>query len=437
MNLSGESWSVYVRGESVEAGEALEFMRRNRELLCRAYWKQLELNPMLRRYFWFGRGRHKVFPELENLKRAFEGLLRKTFAKKLPPPEAYGSLDAVEKPQVTEFYDPKRFPPRAWIGAFDLDLKHASVEPDEILPRFLLAVEALMDWGVEPEIRLSGGGLHLTFPFPQLQEPVTVNRELADWLGRRFKVPFDEKIYSRHRMFRLTFSWHKSGIFTLPLDPWELEEMRWEELRGLASSLSEVRERLKGYGSRWLPLGRVVEPEKLEKLLSLLKPVKLEPPIVVKKKRRVEQSSSGWTIRRYIPDLGPVEYVPELEEYGYIRVMVEKEVLLKDGKLNAAWLILAPAVARGIVTREEAENWFRKAAAAYNVDPEPYLKKLEVEVRRRDGKTIHFPEFALPLWRSLLEERRRDGEPLHDFYKAVRGPLLEALTEKGLLRKLG
>ena len=405
-------------------------MRRNRELLCSAYWKQLTPAESLRRYFWFGRGRHKVFPEPENLKRAFEGQLRKTLAKKLPPPEAYGSLDAVEKPKVTEFYDPKRFAPRAWIGAFDLDLKHASVEPDGILPRFLHAVEALMNWGVEPEIRLSGGGVHATFPFPSAEEPVAVNRELAEWLGKRFQVPFDPKIYTSHRLFRLTFSWHKSGIFTLPLDPWELEELKWVELRELASNLKEVKRRLKGYGVRWQPLGAVAEPEKLEKLLKLLKPLKLEPPVVVSAKKRVKK---GWRAVG-TSDFGLVEYSAKLEGYGWLEALVKEGVLVRDGKMNMAWLVLAPAAARGLITVEDGESWLRKAAEALSADPDPYLEKFRKEVERRKGKSVGEPELALPTWRSLLTKTRKDGSPLESYYEVVRFPLLEALMEKGLVR---
>jgi len=45
--------------------------------------------------------------------------------------------------------------------------------------------------------------------------------------------------------------------------------------------------------------------------------------------------------------------------------------------------------------------WLRAAAEACGVDPEPYLKKLEGELRRREGKSTSSPELALPVWRSL------------------------------------
>jgi len=91
-------------------------------------------------------------------------------------------------------------------------------------------------------------------------------------------------------------------------------------------------------------------------------------------------------------------------------------------------------------SKREAEAflaWLRAAVEACGVDPEPYLKELEGELRRREGKSASSPELALPVWRSLLEGRRRDGKPLEEYYEAVRWPLFDALAEKGLLRKLG
>jgi len=417
----------------VEAGEALEFMRRNREQLCSAYWSQLAPTENLRRYFWTGKGRHKLLPERENLERLFASQLRKSREEKLPPPEAYGSLDVTVKPPCPDFYKPEKYPVQGWLAAFDLDLKHSPTPPDEVLPRFLAAAEKLLDWGVEPEIRLSGGGLHLTFPFPPVEEPVAVNRELAEWLGRRFQVLFDTKIYSSHRMFRLSFSWHKSGVFSIPLDPWELEELKWVELRELASNLKEVKRRLKGYGLRWQPLGAAAEPEKLVKLLKLLKPLKLEPPVVVAVKKRVEK---GWRAVE-TPDYGPVVYSAKLEGYGWLEALVKEGVLVRDGKMNMAWLVLAPAAARGLISVEDGESWLRKAAEALSADPEPYLEKFRKEVERRRGKSVGEPELALPTWRSLLTKTRKDGSPLESYYEVIRLPLLEVLMEKGLVRGLG
>jgi hypothetical protein len=108
--------------------------------------------------------------------------------------------------------------------------------------------------------------------------------------------------------------------------------------------------------------------------------------------------------------------------------------LIKDGKLNAAWLMLAPAVARGLLAMEKAEEWLRKAAEACGVDPEPYIEKFRREVERRKGRPEGSPELALPTWRSLLARRKKDGSPLEDYYEAIRKPLLEALVEKGLVR---
>jgi hypothetical protein len=129
-----------------------------------------------------------------------------------------------------------------------------------------------------------------------------------------------------------------------------------------------------------------------------------------------------------------VEYSPELEGYGWIKTLVEREVYLREGKLNLTWLVLAPAVAGGLLPLEKVEEWLRKAAEACGVDPKRYLSKLRSEIQRRKGRPEGSPELALPTWRTLLTKRKKDGSPLEDYYEAIRRPLLEALVEKGLVR---
>jgi len=417
----------------VEAAEALELMRKNCELFANAYWKQLAPGPELRRFFWSGKGQHRVFAEEENFSRYLRGKLKDCFLYRRPPPEAHGSLDLTLKPKApVEFYRRESLKLCGWLAALDLDLREQRLEPDEAVRRFAEAVEFLYRWGIEAEIRLSGGGVHATFPLPPLEEPVAVNRGLAELLAKRFKLVFDGKVYAgEHHLMRLTFSWHKNGIFAVPLWPWELEQ-KWGELQSLASNPEEVVERLKSYGSRFAPLGAVAEPERFNALLRLLEP-KGEPVRLPANlfRRRSWKKAEGWRVCE-APGLGSVEYSAELEGYGYLRALVERGVLLRDGKLNAAWLLLAPAVARGVLSEAEAEDWLRGAAEACRANPEPYLKKLREEVRRRVGKSGE--ELALPTWRSLLTKTKKDGTPLEDYYEAVRKPLLEALAEKGLVR---
>jgi len=415
----------------MNAAEALAFMRKNWREFSTAYWLQLAPDSTVRRYFWSGTGQHRAFAEEEGFAKYLRGKLKECYMHRKPPLEAHGSLDLTVKPKApVEFYSGS--PVYGRITAVDLDLREQKVEPGEALERFAKAVNLLLDWGVEPEIRLSGGGVHLTFPLPLLEDPCGFNRKLLRWLGKKCKLVFDEKVCAEHHLMRLTFSWHSKGLFALPLDPWELE-LKWEELQALAANLEEVERRLKGYGVRWQPIGGPVELERFRALLKLLEPEESGGGLSKRPLRRVWRKPEGW-VRCEVPGLGRVEYSAELEGFGYVRALVEKEVLLKDGKLNAAWLLLAPAVARGLLSREEAESWLRKAAEACGRDPEPYLKKFEYELRRRAGKGSGSPELALPSWRSLLTGRKKNGELLEDYYGAVREPLLEALMEKCLVR---
>jgi hypothetical protein len=338
------------------------------------------------------------------------------------------------EPRVVEVYGGVELPVEARLGALDLDMKHQEAPPDEILPRFAEAVDYLAKWGIMPELRLSGGGVHATFPlYPApVGDVLAVNEKLAEHLSSRFKLRFDPKIYSEHRLFRLSFSWHKSGVFSIPLRPWELEELKWEDLRSLAGETEEVEARLLDYGWTWKPLGELEDPEKACKLFRILKPLEIAAPPPVKVGRRAG-AKSGWR-RVETPDLGTIEYSRELEGFGWVEAAVEAGALIKDGKLNAAWLMLAPAVARGLLPMEKAEEWLRKAAEACGTDPEPYIEKFRREVQRRKGRPEGSPELALPTWRTLLTKRKKDGSPLEDYYEAIRKPLLEALAEKGLVR---
>jgi hypothetical protein len=72
-------------------------------------------------------------------------------------------------------------PAEARLGALDLDMKHQEVPPDETLARFAEAVGYLVKWGILPELRLSGGGVHATFPlYPAPAEALAVNEKLAE-----------------------------------------------------------------------------------------------------------------------------------------------------------------------------------------------------------------------------------------------------------------
>jgi hypothetical protein len=416
----------------VEAETALGFVKKNLKHLLGAYWRQLAVGD-LRRYVWFGRGKHLLFPGFQEFKKAYFKAMRESLLESGQPLEVFGSLDMAMEPRVVEVYGEAELPVEARLGALDLDMKHQEVPPDEALARFAEAVDHLAKWGILPELRLSGGGVHATFPlYPAPADALAVNEKLAEHLSRRFKLRFDPAIYSEHRLFRLSFSWHKSGVFSIPLRPWELEELKWEDLRRLAGDAEEVEARLRDYGWTWKPLGELEDPERACKLFRLLKPLEIAAPPAVKVGRRA--GAKGDWRRVKTPDLGTVEYSPELEGFGWVEAAVEAGALLRDGKLNAAWLMLAPAVARNLLAMEKAEEWLRKAAEACGVDPEPYIEKFRREVERRKGRPEGSPELALPTWRTLLARRKKDGNPLSDYYDAIRGPLLEALAEKGLVR---
>jgi len=417
----------------VEAEAGFFFIRKSWKPLLEAYWRQLAVGG-LRRYVWFGRGKHLLFPGFREFKKAYFKALRESFIESGQPLEVFGSLDMVAAPEAVAVYGEVELPAEARLGALDLDMKHQEVPPDEILARFAEAVDYLAKWGIMPELRLSGGGVHATFPlYPApVGDVLAVNEKLAEHLSRRFKLRFDPKIYSGHRLFRLSFSWHKSGVFSIPLRPWELEELKWEDLRRLAGEPEEVEARLRDYGWTWKPLGELEDPEKACKLFRIMKPLEIAAPLAVKVGRRAG-AKSGWR-KVETPDLGTIEYSRELEGFGWVEAAVEAGALIKDGKLNAAWLMLAPAVARGLLAMEKAEEWLRKAAEACGVDPEPYIEKFRREVERRKGRPEGSPELALPTWRSLLARRKKDGSPLEDYYEAIRKPLLEALVEKGLVR---
>jgi hypothetical protein len=421
----------------VEAGEALAFMREHVDSFANAYWGQLALGG-LRRFFWRGGSdAHRAFRDLE----AFSGYLRRKlkecFLYRRSPPEAHGSLEMVPAPKApVDFYRKEAAKPLAWLGILDLDFRSQKVEPEEVRRRFAAAVEFLRGKGVEPEIHLSRDGYHAVFRLPPLEDPLAARTALAGFLSRRFELVFDtQPLEAEHHMVRLTFSWHPAGgLFCVPLHWWELEELNVEELRGLGRDPEEVEARLREYGGEWRPLGEIVEPEAFNALLTLLAAPEDAPSWshkfgAPKRLKRVE----GWRSLR-APDLGAVEYAGELEGFGWVRVLIERQVYPKDGKLNLAWLVLAPAVAKGILSETEAAEWLRRAAELCGKDPSPYLKKLEGEIRRRRGREPSSEELALPTWRSLLTRQRKDGRPLSGHYEKIRKPLLEALAEKGLVR---
>ena len=418
----------------MEVGEALAFMREHADLFADAYWGQLAQGE-LRRFFWRGGSDgHRAFRDLEAFSGYLRRKLRECFRYRQPPPEAHGSLEMVPAPKApVEFYKKEAAKPLAWLGILDLDFRSQKVEAEEARKRFAAAIGFLRERGVEPEIHLSRDGYHAVFQLPPLEDPLAARKALAGYLSRRFKLTIDlQPLEAEHHMARLTFSWHPAGgLFCVPLYWWELEELTVEELKGLGRDPKEVEVRLRGYGAEWKPLGEIAEPESFEALLTLLEPEKAAPAPAFRKWRvRVQE---GWRSLE-VPDLGVVEYAGELEGFGWIRVLVERQVYPKDGKLNLVWLALAPAVAKGILSEAEAAEWLRKATELCGKDPSPYLKKLEGEIRRRRGRGPSSEELALPTWRSLLLRTRKDARPLSGHYEKIRKPLLEALGEKGLVR---
>jgi hypothetical protein len=267
----------------VEAEAGFAFVKKNWRPLLEAYWRQLAVGG-LRRFAWFGVGKHLLFPGFEDFREAYFSVLKDSRRGGGRPPEVFGSLDMAMEPKVVEVYGEVELPVEARLGALDLDMKKPDAPRDELRARFAEAVDHLAKWGILPELRLSGGGLHATFPlYPApVGDALEANRRLAEHLSRSFKLPLDPAIYSGHRLFRLSFSWHKSGVFSIPLRPWELEELKWEDLRGLAGDTEEVKARLLDYGWTWKPLGELEDPEKACKLFRLLKPLDLPQPVVLK-----------------------------------------------------------------------------------------------------------------------------------------------------------
>ena len=299
----------------MEAEAALGFVRKNLKHLLGAYWRQLAVGG-LRRYAWLGRGKHLLFPRLEDFGKAYSKALRESFLEEGQPLEVFGSLDMVMEPSAVAVYGEAELPVEARLGALDLDMKRLDAPRDELRARFAEAVDYLAKWGILPELRLSGGGLHATFPlYPApVGDVLEANRRLAEHLSRRFQLPLDPAIYSEHRLFRLSFSWHKSGVFSIPLRPWELEELKWEDLRGLAGDTEEVKARLRDYGWTWKPLGELEDPERACRLFRLLKPLDLPQPVVL----RIAPRRKGR--RRGLRELSE----PELEElYRILRPFYE------------------------------------------------------------------------------------------------------------------
>jgi hypothetical protein len=298
----------------VEAEAGFAFVKKNWRPLLEAYWRQLAVGG-LRRYVWLGRGKHLLLPSFKDFKEVYFSVLKEVRREEGRPLEVFGSLDMVMEPKVVEVYSEVELPVEARLGAFDLDMKHQEAPPDEALTRFAEALDYLVKWGILPELRLSGGGVHATFPlYPAPVDVLEANRRLAEHLSSRFKLRFDPAIYSEHRLFRLSFSWHKSGVFSIPLRPWELEELKWEDLRRLAGTPSEVEARLLDYRWTWKPLGELEDPEKACKLFRLLKPLDLPQPMVLRIAPRWKGGRRG---QRELSE-------PELEElYSILRPFYE------------------------------------------------------------------------------------------------------------------
>ena len=299
----------------MEAEAGFAFVKKNWRPLLEVYWRQLAVGG-LRRFVWFGVGKHLLFPGFGDFREAYFSVLKDSRRGGGQPPEVFGSLDMAMEPRVVEVYGEVELPVEARLGALDLDMKKPDAPRDELRARFAEAVDYLMKWGILPELRLSGGGLHATFPlYPApVGDVLEANRRLAEHLSRRFQLPLDPAIYSEHRLFRLSFSWHRSGVFSIPLRPWELEELKWEELRRLAGDTEEVKARLQDYGWTWKPLGELEDPENACKLFRLLKPLDLPQPVVL----RIAPRRKGR--RRGLRELSE----PELEElYAILRPFYE------------------------------------------------------------------------------------------------------------------
>jgi hypothetical protein len=390
---------------------------------ARAYWRQLARGNLLRACLIgdlkSGEGRQvkagwKVFPSF----REFRSTLERSLLE--GPVEIHGSLELYEQGEA-----------KARILAFDVDGKENDLS--DLKPVYELWRLLRDELGVLARVKLSGGGIHVEGPPLAGLEPVHA-RLLATYLEERLggRLKLDRNIYGERHMLRLAWSWHSGRkCFAMVLKPEWLLDCSIEDLRERASD-PEFLEYAYSVAPR--------EPEILDigKLRRLARALLGGPEpewkvLKVARKAGAPAAEGGWR-KLEAPGFGLVEYSPELEGYGWIKVLVEREVYLREGKLNLTWLVLAPAVARGLLALEKVEEWLRKAAEACGADPKRYLNKLRSEVRRRKHRPEGSPELALPTWRTLLAKRKKDGSPLEDYYEAIRRPLLEALAERGLVR---
>jgi hypothetical protein len=139
-------------------------------------------------------------------------------------------------------------------------------------------------------------------------------------------------------------------VFSIPLRPWELEELEWEDLRRLAGDTEEVKARLLDYGWTWKPLGELEDPEKAWKLFRLLKPLDLPQPVVLRIAPRWKGGRRG---QRELSE-------PELEElYSILRPFYEpgtRHLMLLGLSGLAAKLGVSPLSIAKVVKRLHDET---------------------------------------------------------------------------------
>ncbi|PUA33358.1 MAG: hypothetical protein B7O98_02725 [Zestosphaera tikiterensis] len=428
----------------MDAGEVKYLIRS----LWPMYWRQLNLGAIAR-FTLIGdlKGEkrkameHKAYFSIEAFKKEFLERTKSSVA------EVYGSLSFVKPTEpnaLTVCEKGGGWTPVKYVFAFDIDSDENDLS--NLRPVYE-AYEILKSWGVEPTIKLSGGGIHMTF-LPRidfdakvLEELPKANQFLASLIERKLggKIKFCRKIYDLTHLFRLTLSWHGGReLFAIPIKPEMLLNHNIEDLRNLGKDLDYVR---KVKDERLRLFGGVSDEAKFITILDLALPrgydLKVKA-VVVKEGRKDVKVSSGWHVAED-PILGRFEYDGRLEGYGWVKALVEKSCLLVDGRNTMCWLILPEAVVKGIITEEEAKEYIRKSVEAYP-DPETpvehYIRKFEYELGRQRRR-----EYGLPTWRSLIIERKKipnarewSNEPIDEYYIHVKYPILLALHQKSLVK---
>ncbi len=91
-------------------------------------------------------------------------------------------------------------------------------------------------------------------------------------------------------------------------------------------------------------------------------------------------------------------YDSSLEGYGWIERIIRGKIYFEDGRETFIWYVLSKAVAIGLITRDEAEEWIIGCISKYpdsENSVEYYIKKLHYNMKTKVNP---------PTWRTILSE---------------------------------